>query len=307
MKFGIHLPNFSPLTGREPTIRVATQAEALGFDSLWVSDHIVLPARVESQYPYGRPGVGLDPNVNYVDPLIMLAVAAGCTERVELGVTVLIVPLRDPLLTAKMLSSLDMLAGGRVVLAVGTGWMKEEFEALNLPYFDQRGKVTDEWIDIFRTCWREPLPSYRGQFYRFEPLHFEPKPTRPIPIWVGGNSPVAFRRAGRIGDGWQPARMKREEIGPAIEQVKRQAAAAGRDPDSLVFSMGCVLDVLPEDASARPPSRDLIGTPSALIEFIAELEALGMSHLALDFRHGSSVDEMLETMFRFRELVVRRL
>src|ERR687885_230382 len=110
MQFGIHLPNFSPLTGREPTIRVATQAEALGFDSLWVSDHIVL---------------------------------------------------RDRLLTAKMLSSLDMLAGGRVVLAVGTGWMKEEFEALNLPYFAQRGKVTDEWIDIFRTCWREPLPRYQ--------------------------------------------------------------------------------------------------------------------------------------------------
>ena len=302
MKFGIHLPNFSPLSGREPTIRIARQAEAMGFDSLWTSDHVIFPDRIESVYPYGR--AGLDPTVNYVDPLISLAVAAGCTERVELGVTVLILPYRNPLVTAKMLSSLDMLAGGRVILAAGAGWLKEEFEALNLPYFERRGKVTDEWIRIFRTCWEEKLPSFQGEHYQFEAVHFEPKPTRRIPIWVGGNSPAALRRAGRLGDGWHPARTKPEEIGPAIAKVKEHAEAAGRDPASLVFSMGCVLDVL-EDAGpgTRQPSRDLIGTPTAIADFVHRLEDLGMTHLALDFRARTSLESMLETMQKFNEQV----
>lgn len=152
MRFGTHLPNCTGLPGREPTVQVARQAEALGFDSQWVGDHIVFPAHIESEYPYARPGVGLESAVNYVDPLITLAVAAGCTERVGLGTTVLIIPYRDPLTTAKMVASLDMLSGGRVILGVGSGWMKEEFAALNLPYFAQRGPVTDEWPPCSRTA-----------------------------------------------------------------------------------------------------------------------------------------------------------
>lgn len=305
MKFGIHLPNFSPLGGREPTIRIAQRAEELGFDSLWTSDHVILPDRIESRYPYSRTGeFPMDAAINYVDPFISLAVAAGCTERVELGITVLILPYRNPIVTAKMLSSLDMLAGGRVILAGGVGWMREEFEALNLPYFEQRGKVTDEWIEIFRTCWEQDVPSYAGQHYRFEKIHFNPKPTRRIPIWIGGNSPAALRRAGRIGDGWHPARTGPDELRPAIQQVKEHAEAAGRDPASIEISMGCVLDVLDDlGAGTRRPSRDLIGTPEGIAEFVHTLSDLGLTHLALDFRSATSLDAMLETMDKFHEQV----
>ena len=305
MRFGIHLPNFSPLAGREPTIRIARLAEESGFDSLWVSDHVILPAQIASRYPYSRTGVfPIDPRANIVDPFISLGVAAGCTERVELGITVLVLPHRNPLLTAKMLASLDMLAGGRVILAAGAGWLEEEFEALNLPYFAERGQVTDEWIRIFRTCWEEDLPSFRGQHYRFAPVHFAPKPARRIPIWVGGHSAPALRRAGRLGDGWHPARMHIDEVGPAITRVKAQARAAGRDPDLLEFSMGCVLDVLDNDAAETPaPSRDLIGTPEQIAAFVRRLDALGITHLALDFRAGTSLETMLATMERFTERV----
>lgn len=304
MKFGIHLPNFSPLGGREPTIRVARRAEELGFDSLWTSDHVIMPERVESRYPYSRTGAfSFDASINYTDPFITLAVAAGCTERVELGITVLILPLRDPIVTAKMLSSLDMLSGGRVLLAAGVGWMREEFEALNLPYFDQRGKVTDEWIAIFRACWEQDVPSYEGDHYRFEPIHFNPKPTRRIPIWIGGASPAAYRRAGRIGDGWHPARATIEELVPAMDQVREHARAAGRDPERLELTMGCVVDVLDDGAGVRQPSRDLIGTAAGIAAHIRRLEGVGMTHLALDFRAGTSLEGMIEMMETFADRV----
>ena len=305
MKFGIHLPNFSTLGGREPTIRIARRTEELGFDSLWVSDHVILPAQITSRYPYSRTGVfPIDPQANFVDPFISLAVAAGCTERVELGITVLVLPYRNPLVTAKMLSSLDMLAGRRVILAAGAGWLREEFDALAAPPFEQRGQVTDEWIQIFRACWEQPVPSFAGQHYRFAPVHFMPKPARRIPIWVGGQSAAALRRAGRLGDGWHPARMHIDEIGPAIAWVRRHAQAAGRDPAALEFSMGCVLDVRDgSDDDTPAPTRDLIGTPAAIAAFVRRLEALGMTHLALDFRAGTSLEAMLATMDRFTERV----
>ena len=305
MKFGIHLPNFSLLGGRDPTIRVARTAEELGFDSLWVSDHVILPAQIDSRYPYNNTGVfPIDPTANFVDPFISLAVAAGCTERVELGISVLVLPYRNPLVTAKMLSSLDMLAGRRVILAAGAGWLREEFEALDLPFFEQRGRVTDEWITIFRTCWEEPLPAFSGEYYRFAPVHFTPKPERRIPIWIGGQSMAALRRAGRLGDGWHPARMHIDEIGPAITTVKQHATAAGRNPEALEFSMGCVLDVRDGSGDATPaPTRDLIGTPVQIGAFVHQLEALGLTHLALDFRAGTSLEAMLVTMDRFVERV----
>ena len=305
MKFGVHLPNFGPLGGREPTVQIATYAESLGFASLWASDHVVLPDRIESRYPYSRTGAFImPPSDNVVDPLISLAVAAGCTEQVALGTSVLVLPYRDPLLLAKMLASLDMLAGGRVILGVGAGWLKEEFEALNLPYFAQRGAVTDEWIRILHRCWEEPLVSFAGQFYRFAPVHFMPKPARPIPIWVGGHSPPALRRAGQLGDGWHAARLPVEELQRGIERVREHARAAGRDPTALEFSMSCVLDVL-EDASKeqRAPTRDLIGTPAQIAKLLHRLAAIGISHLVLDFRSGTSLHGMLETIDRFHERV----
>lgn len=304
MKFGIHLPNFSILDGREPTLTVARQAEQSGFDSLWVSDHVVLPSQIESRYPYSRTGAfPMGGETNFVDPLIALAVAAGCTERVELGITVLIVPQRNPILTAKMLSSLDMLSNGRVIVAAGVGWLREEFEALGLPYFEQRGRVMDEWIRIFRLCWEEDLPSFVGEHYRFAPLYFRPKPVHRIPIWIGGRSAAAYRRAALVGDGWHPARATLSEVRDGIARVRREAERGGRDPDTLIFSMGCVVDVLDEAENPPPPTRDLIGAPAAVAEFVRALEALGVSHLALDFRAGSSLHAMLATMERFNSRV----
>jgi probable F420-dependent oxidoreductase len=293
MEFGCHLPVFGPAAQRATVLGFARRMEALGFDALWVSDHVVLPRRMAPRYPYSPSGeFPLSPDTAFLEPLTTLAVVAGVTERIRLGTSVLVLPHRHPLLAAKMLATLDHLAGGgRVVAGVGVGWMAEEIELLGVPYA-QRGAWSDEAIEVMRRCWTDAAPAFHGRFFRFEPLGFAPRPRAPIPIWVGGHTRAALRRAARLGDGWHAAFPSPPALERALAELRAACAAVGRDPASLTVSVRLGL-----------PAR------KAADQILAELQALaalGVRHVVLETRVGD-LDEMAAIYERFARDVRRRL
>jgi probable F420-dependent oxidoreductase len=231
MRIGVHVPIFGPLANADNILAVARRAEALGFDSVWSSDHVVMPARVESRYPYSPTGQFLVPtDATWFDPLIPLAAIASVTTRVRLGTSCVIVPYRNPLVLAKMVSSLDCLCHGRLIFGCGAGWMKEEFDALGVP-FKERGARTDESLDIMRLLWREGTGSFQGRFYQFADMHLNPKPIqRPgPPVWIGGSSDAALRRVLRRGDGWHPSRITPEDFRARLAVLREMAAREEKD------------------------------------------------------------------------------
>src|SRR6058998_1811195 len=231
MRFGCHLPVYGPAATRDTLVGFARRAEALGYDSLWASDHVVLPWRIASRYPYNATGdFPLPPATDFLEPLTALALVAGVTERAALGTTVLVLPHRHPLLAAKMLATLDHLAPGRVILGAGVGWMREEIEALGAP-FDRRGAWSDEAIRVMRACWRDERVAHTGEFFRFDALACRPAPARgSIPIWIGGHTPRALRRVAELGDGGprsQDADAQRATRA-ARQEAERRAAGRGQ-------------------------------------------------------------------------------
>lgn len=223
---------------------LSQSAEELGFDSVWVSDHVVVPERISSSYPYSPDGrFPTSPTQPYLEPLSAIGYLAGLTKRVRLGIAVLVLPYRHPLLTAKMIATLDTLSGGRIDLGIGVGWMREEFEALGWPpsVFEGRGRATDEQLRIMKTVWTEDVASFEGEFYRFERLGAHPHPLQKPhpPIWVGGHTKPALRRTARYADVWlpigarPPADLPPDEIAAGIAALRAEAERAGRDPTTL--------------------------------------------------------------------------
>ena len=217
MKFGIPIGNFGTLGkygDAGDVVAVAERAELLGYDSVWVHDHIFMPALIESRYPYNESGVaGFAYHQDIYDPIAMMAAVAVRTSRVQIGTSVLIVPYRDPLVQAQMIATLDQLSGGRVLLGIGVGWMEEEFEALGIgEQFPVRGRVTDEWIGIARELWTSEGPaSYEGRYRSFRDMGGIAKCAQQphVPIWVGGKGPIASRRVARYGNGYSRSRRRR--------------------------------------------------------------------------------------------------
>jgi len=244
MKFGLMFANAGPLGTVDMTVGVAQLAEELGFESLWAVEHVVVPSGYQSEYPYspnGRMPGGED--LALPDPLIWLSFVAGVTTRIRLGTGILVLPQRNPLVLAKELATLDALSRGRMELGVGVGWLREEFEALGVP-FEKRGARTDEYIDVLRRVWTEPETSYDGEFTRFAPVKSYPKPAREggIPIHIGGHSEASARRAGRLGDGYFPGRGEPELL-HLLEVMRTSARDAGRDPDTIEVTGGGALDL----------------------------------------------------------------
>lgn len=270
MDFGFHLPFFGPDATRETVLGLARDAERLGFDSLWVSDHVVVPCQIRSRYPYSPTGAfPLPPGVDFLEPLTTLALVAGATERVRLGTSVLIVPHRHPVLAAKMLATLDHLAPGRVIAGVGVGWMREEIELLGAAPWHERGAWTDEALRVMRASWREDPVSFEGRFFRFGPVTCLPQPRhRSIPIWVGGHSSRALRRAAELGDGWHGAYPTAGEMRTALDGLRAACQRAGRDFDSLTLS-----------ARLGLPARK---SAQELVDSLAEFRALGVQHVILE-------------------------
>jgi probable F420-dependent oxidoreductase len=207
MQIGFNLPNSGPLSAVDSMTRIATEGEAMGFDYLTVTDHVVLPDMKVPGYPYSESGEFYeDAPTERHEQLLGMAYIAAKTTRIRLVAAVLVVPHRPAVLAAKMLATLDVLSGGRLVVGVGAGWLKTEFDAVVTTPFAERGAVTDEYVDAFRVLWTEPSPRFAGRYTHFDGIVLEPKPLQQPhpPIWVGGNSQRAIRRAVEKGQGWMP-------------------------------------------------------------------------------------------------------
>jgi probable F420-dependent oxidoreductase len=272
LRIGAKLPNSGPLPLERGIPELARALEAAGFDSLWVSDHIVLPRVIESRYPFAADGRATWPtDTPYLDALIALALAAGVTEHVALGTAVLVLPLRQPVVAAKQLASLDAASGGRLIVGVGAGWLREEFDALDVP-FATRGSRLEEWVELLRACWSGTPEPHEGPQYRLPAdVLCLPPPLGRVPILVGGHSPPALRRAGAIGDGWL-GQQSAGSLDPAeIEAARRTAAdaarAAGRDPASLQVVLRIV---------------ESAGRSAELAPRLPELAAAGVDEVIVD-------------------------
>jgi len=291
------------MAGPEQIRGVAQRAEDLGYDHVWVSDHIILPKKVDSFYPYASDGVAtFRPDEPYLEPLAALNFIAGCTKRIRLGTHVLIIPYRNPVLTAKILSSLDVLSGGRVILGAGVGWMEEEFQAMGLDTYKERGAVTDEYLQLYKELWTSENPSFDGKYYQISGSGFEPKPAQKPhpPIWIGGHTGPAIRRAAKYGDGWMPiglrppAILDPEELGGKIAQLRKLTVEAGRPEDAvdLTFSTSVVFN------DSIGSSREMMqGQPEQIAADIRQYQDLGVSNFIIGLQ-GNTVPELQENMER---------
>jgi probable F420-dependent oxidoreductase len=310
MQFGLYLG--SAVTGRNvdpDRIRALTRAsEALDFHSVWVPDHVVIPTETRSPYPYAEPGAPLDPlnlEVTY-DPLATLPYLAGLTTRIKLGVAVLVVPYRNPLIVAKWLASLDQLSGGRLLIGVGVGWLAEEFTALGQPHFAHRGLVTDEYLTIWKTLWSDRPAEFAGRFYGFGPVLAGPKPLQAPhpPIYVGGNSPAALRRAARFGSAWLLTRLGPAEVATRAAALRRLMTESGRSPDDVLVSVRVALDFGDRNAAPALPGWQITGDTAAVVAACRRYEAAGVSLLIPTLRPDAPLEMQLQTLDRLARDVV---
>jgi probable F420-dependent oxidoreductase len=290
MDIGCHLPMQGPVATREALLAFCRAAEAHGIASLWVSDHVVFPRTETGDHPGGP--YPFPSATAYLEPVVALAAAASVTERTKLGASVFILGHRHPMVMAKMLSTLDVLSNGRLICGVGVGWWEEELALLGVP-FKQRGRQADEIIRVFKTLWTELHPRFEGDFYRFGDIDFAPKPIQKPhpPIWVGGDSPGAFRRTVTLADGWHATAKSPKEASAALGRLREAAEMARRPFDSIALSIRH--NVKPSTVKA---------TRQALVERLAAYKALGFTHVLLDFRNDS-----LDTMLEDLEIVAREI
>ena len=307
--FGCSLPSRGAMASPESLRSLAQRAEDLAFDSVWVSDHIILPRQIESFYPYAVDGAPtFQPDDPYYDPLAALNFLAGCTQLVRLGTHVLILPYRNPVLTAKLVSTLDVLSGGRVILGVGVGWMEEEFQALGLDTFQQRGAVTDEYIQLYKELWTKDEPVFNGKHYQISGSGFQPKPVQNPhpPVWIGGHTRPAIRRAAKYGDGWMPiglrppAILEPEELAGKIARLRTLTAQAGRPEDAVDVTFST--DVLFDNA-AGPSRRMVSGRPEQIAADLRQYQDLGVQNFIFTFP-AQSVGALRESMEQFSREVM---
>ena len=311
MRFGFYLPNSGPTARPEPLAAIARKGDELGFYCMVAGDHILVPREINSPYPYTADGsFHAGGAAEYLEQLTLLTYLAGITQTIRLIPSVMIVPYRNPLLAAKILATLDVLSGGRLTLGVGVGWMEEEFEALDAPPFAERGAVTNEYLQAFKELWTSDEPTFEGKYCQFSNIHFLPKPVQQPhpPIWVGGQSRAAMRRAARLGDGWHPvgaipaAPLEPEELAESISLLHRYAENADRNPEELEVSMKAPLydaDTTPSGTSRRRFS----GEPEQMLQDIQTYEDVGVSCIIFDIR-GNDLNRSLERLEWFSEEVM---
>ena len=231
MKLGVILPSAGPNTGAANIVATASLAAELGFHSLWLTDHVVLGERVDAVYPYRSHGRwDYPPDTPWLDPLLSLAWAGAAAPELQLGTSVLVLPIRNPVLLAKQVASLDYLSGGRVILGVGAGWMEEEFDLVGTP-FSGRGPRAEEMVALMRRYWSGDSVEFEGRHYRTAaPARMYPRPAQArIPILWGGHSDAALRRVARIGDGWHPTQITLEALELGLTRLRAYCEEAGRD------------------------------------------------------------------------------
>jgi probable F420-dependent oxidoreductase len=285
VRIGVSLPNVGLDHGKEMVLPVAEAAERLGFGSVWAAHHVVLPSERSSRYPYGRSGteVAMSPGMQWLDPLVTLSMVGAVTDRVRLGTSVLVLPYRNPVNLAAEAAALDVLSEGRFVLGIGAGWMQEEFRALGIDP-SERGARTDEHVEVLRTLWTQDPASFSGRFTRFEGIVgvTTPRTEGGPPIWVGGNTDVALRRAMRLGDGWHGFEVYPEDMPDVRDRLARAGEEGGRDPASLALSV--VRGLMPpgrEEESFIPDRRMLGGSAAAIVDELGLYAEQGVEEVVI--------------------------
>ena len=317
MQIGFNLPISGPLSCPDAVVQIAQQGEALGYDYLTLTDHIVLPNLQVPGYPYSESGefFAEGPERRH-EQLTTAAYIAAKTSRIGLVLAVMVVPHRPAVLAAKMLATIDVLSGGRLVVGIGAGWLQAEFEAAVTTPFAARGAVTDEYLRAFRELWTEETPRLDGDRVRFDRIIFEPKPVqKPYPpIWVGGESPPALRRAARLGDAWYPIGSNNRHLldtlpryRAGIDRLRRLTPEAGRDPASvaLTYRVKRYGEAVPERASDGN-RRLFSGTTADIVADLRALRDLGVSAVDIDFERPDAAASIAE-MRRFKEVVLSHL
>ncbi len=295
MKLGVFLPISGRAAGRETLSEAASAAEEWGFDSIWAADRIVIPWDIGTAYPYADGDEFIvPPDRPFLETLTVLSFLAGQTQKVNLGVSVLVLPYRHPLYWGKVVTTIDRLSEGRFILGVGVGWMKEEFDAMAADY-ERRGAVTDEQLELWNRLLTDEHVGFDGDFYAVDDISFEPKSfERRIPLWVGGEGAPARRRAAQFGDAWFPYHVdiSASRLASDYEDVKRRAKVRERDPEEVALSACRPIEVC-ETPVEQDPSR-LAGTPEQLVDAIREYQEIGVETLALQFMVPRFPDRMVQ-------------
>ena len=317
MLIGFDAPTRGPLATAENLVRFATEGEAMGFGYATFSDHIVIPTDIQARYPYSDTGeFPAGGRGDWHEQLTAIAFVAAKTSRLRFVTSVMVVPHRPAVLTAKVISTIDILSGGRITVGCGVGWLKEEFEAVGTPPFTERGAATDEYLQAFRALWTEERPRFEGKYVRFADIVFAPKPVQKPhpPLWIGGESPAALRRVARLGDGWYPIgvnpahpldTLPRYKQG--LARLQQLLAEASRDPASVRLAYRCPrFGKGVPDKGSNGERRLFSGEPQAIAEDLRQMRGLGVA--AVDFGFvGASADETLAGMKRFRDEVLSQL
>ena len=316
MEYGFNVPNGGPLAVPEHIATLAQHGEKLDYRILAIPDHIVVPTGIDSTYPYSPDGRLTFPTLlagECLEPLALMAYLAGVTTKMRLLTSVMVVPYRHPVLTAKLLSTIDLLSGGRAVVGVGAGWMAEEFPPVGAPPFEARGRATDEYLRIYKELWTADAPKYEGEFTSFDNILFQPKPVQKPhpPIWVGGESKPAKRRTVRYGDAWFPIgcnpRFPMDTLGrfaAGLDDLRAMAEAEGRDPASIDLAFWAVWYGASEEPIITDTGERMLLTGSAddVAGDIRAMRELGVRHLLLQVL-GETLEQTLDTITGFAEEV----
>ena len=305
--FGTSVPHRGPMTDPECIRAIVTEAETLNYGVLTVSDHIVVPKDIDSIYPYSEGGdFPGQAGGECMEQLTLLAWTAAMTRKAKLLTSVMVVPHREPLLAAKSLATTDQLSGGRVVVGIGTGWMREEFEAIGAPDFKKRGEVTDDYLRIFKKVWTDDDAAHDSPYSKFANISFKPKPVQNPhpPIWIGGESGRAHRRVVELGDGWYPIGQNPNHPLDSIELYKasrdrlfEKAEKAGRDPATIALGYNAPFHTTEEQKGSHGARQIMTGAAADRAADIAALKDLGVTTFVVNLLAA----DLPATLDRLRE------
>ena len=310
MKLGASVGGYGPSASSTGMVNRAAMCEQVGLDSVWVSDRVVVPSKVATPYPFSRHGGAYDPvsaEIQY-EALISLAVLGATTQSLAVGVSVLALPLREPMLLARQVATVHAMVGGRVIIGVGVGWLREEFDIAAPGAWPRRGRLTDDYLQLLRTLWTMPgdVP-FTGAEYHASAVRFEPKPVPPPRIEVGGNSATAIKRAARFGDAWQPMQLDPADVRAAADRMRSLQAEAGRGGVTVGITMRCNLDVSPAPPDDQP-AWHIGGSDERIADALGQYAEAGVDAVLFDLvpdDDESRSREALERVCEIRHRTVR--
>jgi len=316
MQIGCGAPTSGPLIGPDDVVRIAQEAEMLGFDYVTVSDHVMIPTSIASRYPYSDSGeFPSGAAAARLEQLTAATFIAAATSKLRIVTSVMVVPHRPAVLTAKILATLDFLSKGRITLGIGAGWCEEEFIAIGAPPFAERGAVTDEFMMVCKELWTADEPKFDGKYVQFKDVLFPPKPVQqPIPIWVGGESGPAMRRTAKYGDAWYPIGTNPQFPMDTLNRFKAGAAKlaamtekAGRDPKAVGLAYRVSSNPEAQPKGTVDGQRKLFtGGAEDWIGDIKALQDVGVT--SFDFGlFGPTLSATIDNMRKFRDTVVAKV